>query len=152
MTKQEIIDLRSQQAIAELQIQLNKQGFNLVVDGTYGKKTRDAYAAYLGRDPQVPTLVPPAPIPWWQSKTALSILATIIVAIGSLFGLDLDKENLSEVLTLVATLVTSVLALWANARRRAPLDSSLVLPGIRLKSSAQLPTKSQPDSGEPFVY
>lgn len=150
MTKQEIIDLRSQQAIAELQIQLNKQGFNLVVDGTYGKKTRDAYAAYLDRDPQVPTVVPPAPIPWWQSKTALSILATILVAVGSLFGLDLDKQNLSEVLTLAATLVTSVLALWANARRVAPIDRTLVAPGVRIASRANsVPTKSESDSGDP---
>ena len=155
MTKQEIIDLRSQQAIAELQIQLNKQGFNLKVDGVYGKKTRDAYAEYLDRDPQVPTLVPPAPIPWWQNKTALSILATILVAVGSLFGLDLDTQNLSEILTLAATLVTSVLALLANARSVAPVDRTLVAPGLRLKTSGGVPAKSQSDSGStpgPFGY
>ena len=146
MTKSEII---------ELQTQLNKQGFNLVVDGRYGEKTRAAYAEYLDRDPQVPTVVPPTPIPWWQSKTALSILATILVAIGSLFGLDLDKQNLSEILTLAATLVTSILALYANARRTAPLDSGLVLPGVRLKSSVGVPPNRRPDSGDtsgPFGY
>ena len=155
MTKQEIIDLRSQQAIAELQIQLNKQGFNLVVDGRYGEKTKAAYAAYLDRDTQVPTLVPPAPKPWWASKTALFTLATIGVYIAALFGVELDKQNLVETLTALATLVTSILALYANSRRSAPLDSGLVLPGLRIKSSASLPAKSQSDSGStpgPFGY
>ena len=49
--------------IKALQQSLNQQGFDLVVDGRYGQKTRDAYAAYLDRDPEVPTQVPPAPIP-----------------------------------------------------------------------------------------
>lgn len=143
MTKSEII---------ELQTKLNKQGFNLVVDGRYGEKTRAAYAAYLDRDTQVPTLVPPAPIPWWTSKTAIFILATIGVSLAALFGVELDKQNLVEALTALATLVTSILALYANARRSAPLDTELVLPGVRLKSASSLPAKSQSDSGEPFVY
>ena len=149
MTKQEIIDLRSQQAIAELQIQLNKQGFNLKVDGVYGKKTRDAYAEYLDRDPQVPTLVPPAPKPWWASKTALFTLATIGVSLAALFGVELDKQNLVEALTALATLVTSILALYANARRSAPLDSTLIMPGVRIKTSGGVPAQGKSDSGSP---
>lgn len=143
MTKSEII---------ELQTKLNEQGFNLVVDGRYGEKTRAAYAAYLDRDTKVPTLAPPAPKPWWTSKTAIFILATIGVSLAALFGVELDKQNLVETLTALATLVTSVLALYANARRSAPLDTELVLPGVRLKSASSLPAKSQSDSGEPFVY
>lgn len=135
--------------ITELQTKLNEQGFNLVVDGRYGEKTRAAYAAYLDRDTQVPTLVPPAPIPWWTSKTAIFILATIGVSLAALFGVELDKQNLVEALTALATLVTSILALYANSRRRAPLDSGLVLPGLRIKSSASLPAASKPDPGDP---
>ena len=149
MTKQEIIDLRSQQAIAELQIQLNKQGFNLVVDGRYGEKTRAAYAAYLDRDTQVPTLVPPAPKPWWASKTALFTLATIGVSLAALFGVELDKQSLVETLTALATLVTSILALYANSRRRAPLDSTLIMPGVRIKTSGGVPAQGKSDSGSP---
>lgn len=140
MTKQEII---------ELQTQLNKQGFNLVVDGRYGEKTRAAYAAYLDRDTQVPTLVPPAPIPWWASKTALFTLATIGVSLAALFGVELDKQNLVEALTALATLVTSILALYANSRRRAPLDSTLIMPGVRIKTSGGVPAQGKSDSGSP---
>lgn len=146
MTKSEII---------ELQTQLNKQGFNLVVDGRYGEKTKAAYAAYLDRDTQVPTLVPPAPKPWWASKTALFTLATIGVSIAALFGVELDKQNLVETLTALATLVTSIFALYANSRRSAPLDSGLVLPGLRIKSSSQVSSPSKPADGNssgPFGY
>ena len=140
MTKPEII---------ELQTQLNKQGFNLVVDGRWGKKTRDAYAAYLDRDTNVPTLVPPAPKPWWASKTALFTLATIGVSLAALFGVELDKQSLVETLTALATLVTSILALYANARRSAPLDSTLIMPGVRIKTSGGVPAQGKSDSGSP---
>ena len=140
MTKSEII---------ELQTQLNKQGFNLVVDGHYGEKTRAAYAAYLDRDTQVPTLAPPAPKPWWASKTALFTLATIGVSLAALFGVELDKQNLVEALTALATLVTSILALYANARRTAPIDATRVLPNFRLtKSSAGVPSAGQTSERE----
>lgn len=140
MTKSEII---------ELQTQLNKQGFNLVVDGRYGEKTKAAYAAYLDRDTQVPTLVPPAPKPWWASKTALFTLATIGVSLAALFGVELDKQNLVEALTALATLVTSILALYANSRRRDPLDSTLIMPGVRIKTSGGVPAQGKSDSGSP---
>ena len=140
MTKPEII---------ELQTQLNKQGFNLVVDGRYGEKTKAAYAAYLDRDTQVPTLVPPAPKPWWASKTALFTLATIGVSLAALFGVELDKQNLVEALTALATLVTSILALYANSRRRDPLDSTLIMPGVRIKTSGGVPAQGKSDSGSP---
>lgn len=154
MTKYEIHG-KTPEEIAELQTKLKEQGFDIEVDGKYGPETRDAYAAYLDRDTQVPTLVPPAPIPWWTSKTAIFILATIGVSLAALFGVELDKQNLVEALTALATLVTSILALYANARRSAPLDTELVLPGVRLKSASSLPAKSQPYSGNtpgPFGY
>lgn len=147
VTKQEIIDL---------QTQLNKQGFNLVVDGRYGQKTRDAYARYLDRSPLVPTQVPPAPIPWWQSKTAIFSLATILVSIAALAGFDIDKSQLIEVISSALTLVTGVLALWANARRSAPLDRTLLAPGLRLAAKTDcVPSPSAPDISRndgPFGY
>jgi peptidoglycan hydrolase-like protein with peptidoglycan-binding domain len=63
--------------IIALQESLNKHGFNLVVDGRYGQKTRDAYAEYLDRDNDVPTQVPPAPKPWYLSRSIIGLLATI---------------------------------------------------------------------------
>lgn len=120
--------------IIAIQESLNRQGANLVVDGRYGQKTRDAYADYLDRDPEVPTQVPPAPIPWWTSKTAIAILSTIVVSLASLAGVTIDGTQLTETLIAATTLITSVLALWANARRAAPIDRGALLPGVRLNS------------------
>ena len=148
MTKYEIHG-KTPEEIAELQTKLKEQGFDIEVDGKYGPETRDAYAAYLDRDTQVPTLVPPAPIPWWTSKTAIFILATIGVSLAALFGVELDKQNLVEALTALATLVTSILALYANSRRRDPLDSTLIMPGVRIKTSGGVPAQGKSDSGSP---
>jgi peptidoglycan hydrolase-like protein with peptidoglycan-binding domain len=139
--------------IKALQQSLNQQGFDLVVDGRYGQKTRDAYAAYLDRDPEVPTQVPPAPIPWWTSKTAIAILSTIVVSLASLAGVTIDGTQLTETLLAATTLITSVLALWANARRAAPIDRGALLPGVRLNSRPrQVPADRPADQPGPFGY
>ena len=143
MTKQEII---------ALQTSLRDQGFPVAVDGIYGPQTEAAYAKYLDKDTNVPTVVPPAVKPWWTSKTAIFALGTVLVSLAGLWGIPLDAQTLTETLTALATLVSGLLTLWANARRSAPLDTELVLPGVRLKSASSLPAKSQSDSGEPFVY
>lgn len=132
-----------------LQIKLTKQGFPVAVDGIYGPKTRDAYAAYLDQDTNVPTVVPPAAKPWWQSKTAIFTLATILVSIAALAGFDVDKSQLTEVITSALTLVTGLLALWSNARRRAPIDSSLIAPGVRIAAPTRpVPPKSETNQRE----
>jgi peptidoglycan hydrolase-like protein with peptidoglycan-binding domain len=134
--------------IIALQESLNQQGFALVVDGRYGQKTRDAYAEYLDRDNAVPTQVPPAPKPWWTSKTAIAILSTILVSGASLAGITLDGAQLTEALGAATTLVISLMALWANARRDAPLDRGLVLPGLRIPSRAD-PVRTQRATDQP---
>ena len=123
MTKSEII---------ELQTQLNKQGFNLVVDGRWGKKTRDAYAAYLDRDTNVPTLVPPAPKPWWQSRAIWGLIATIVAGFASRYGYEVDSEGLTHVLLQIVEVAGLALALFGTVRRTQPLDATLVAPGLRL--------------------
>ena len=143
MTKSDVI---------ALQTSLREQGYPVVVDGIYGPQTRDAYAKYLDKDTNVPTVVPPAVKPWWASKTAIFAITTVILSITGLMGVPLDKEILTETLMALATLVSGLLTLWANSKRRAPLDSTLIMPGVRIKSAASLPAKSQSDSGEPFVY
>ena len=127
MTKAEVI---------ALQESLNRMGANLVVDGRYGPATRDVYAAYLDRDTQVPTQVPPAPKPWWTSKTAIAILSMILVSLASLAGITLDGAQLTETIVATTTLITSLLALWANARRDAPLARGALLPGLRIDKGA----------------
>lgn len=143
MTKQEII---------ALQTSLREQGYPVTVDGIYGPQTRDAYSKYLDKDTNVPTVVPPAVKPWWTSKTAIFALGTVLVSLAGLWGIPLDAQTLTETLTALATLVSGLLTLWANSRRKGALDTGLVLPGVRIKSAASLPAKSQSDSGEPFVY
>ena len=140
--------------IIALQQSLNRQGFDLVVDGRYGQKTREAYAEYLDRDAAVPTVVPPAPKPWWTSKTAIASIATILASMSSLVGLEIDGLQLTETLFAATTLVTGLLALWANARRDAPLDRTLLLPGVRLAARAdKVPPHGQPDREPgPFGY
>ncbi len=140
--------------IVDLQQSLNRQGFDLVVDGRYGKKTADAYAEYLDRDSAVPTMVPPAPIPWWASKTAIAILGTILGSAASLAGLEIDSAHLAEVISASATLALSVMALWANGKRKAPIDNGLVLPGMRIDSSSDtVPAKRKSNKpAGPFGY
>ena len=135
--------------IAELQTKLKEQGFDLEVDDIYGQKTRDAYAAYLDRDSRVPTIVPPANKPWWTSKTAIFALTTVLISLSALFGITLDAQTLTETLTALATLVSGLLTLWANARRSGSIDSSLVAPGLRLETSGGVPAQGKSDSGSP---
>jgi hypothetical protein len=141
--------------VIALQESLNRMGANLVVDGRYGPATRDAYAEYLDLDALVPTHVPPAPKPWWTSKTAIAILSTILVSGASLAGITLDGTQLTETLLAATTLITSLLALWANARRDAPLDRGALLPGVRIdKGPAPVRTKRTADvkAAGPFGF
>lgn len=147
MTKSEII---------ELQTQLNKQGFNLVVDGRWGEKTRAAYAAYLDRDPSVPTLVPPAVKPWWQSRAVLGLLATILVGLARRYGIEMDQGGLTDVLLQVAEVAGVALAFYGTVRRSAPIDPSLVAPGLRVTAlAAPVSAPGKPADGNspgPFGY
>jgi hypothetical protein len=147
MTKAEII---------ALQESLNRQGAHLKVDGRYGPATRAAYAAYLDRDSTVPTIVPPAPKPWWASKTAIAILSTLLVSGASLAGITLDGAQLTETLLAATTLITSLLALWANAHRDAPIDRGALLPGVRIDTKSRaVPAERETDIDHlrgPFGY
>lgn len=139
--------------IVELQTQLNKQGFNLVVDGRYGEKTKAAYAAYLDRDPSVPTLVPPAPKPWWQSRAIWGLIATIVAGFASRYGFEVDSEGLTNVLLQIVEVAGLALALFGTVRRTQPLDATLVAPGLRLPSRAVgVPPSGQADERKnPFL-
>lgn len=145
MTKAEII---------ELQQSLNRQGFDLVVDGHYGKQTHDAYTAYLDRDPEVPTVVPPAPIPWWRSRSILGLLATVIAGLLGRSGYLVDSGELTNVLLQAVEVVGLAMAFIGTVRRRAPIDPTLVASGLRINSpSVALPADGKPDRKTgPFGY
>ena len=142
MTKDEIITLQSK---------LNDHGYNLAVDGVYGPKTEQAYAAYLDRDPAVPTVVPPAVKPWWQSRAVLGLLATILVGLARRYGIEMDQGGLTDAMLNILESAGVVLAFWGTIKRTAPLDSSAVLPGVRIKSAAQVPSSGDSGNGEPFI-
>lgn len=146
MTKQEII---------ALQTSLREQGYPVVVDGIYGPQTRDAYSKYLDKDTNVPTVVPLAVKPWWQSRAVLGLLATILVGLARRYGLEVDQGGLTDVLLQVAEVAGVALAFYGTVKRSAPLDSGLVLPGVRIKPTGGVPSQGKSDPGStpgPFGY
>ena len=142
--------------IIALQESLNRQGFDLIVDGRYGQKTRDAYAAYLDRDNAVPTQVPPAPKPWYLSRSILGILATFIAGYLSKSGYLVDAGELTNVILQGVEVGGLALAFIGTVRRRSAIDSTLVAPGLRLPARANsVPAEREADSEHlrgPFGY
>ncbi len=144
MTRNEILEIQRQLGLKQ--------------DGIYGPKTAAAYQRWLDANTveSMPTPAPVAAKPWWTSKTVIFTLATIGVSIAGLLGVDLDKSLLTETITAAITLVTGVLALWANARRTAPIDNTLIAPGVRLAARTHpVPPTSTPNSTSntgPFGY
>ena len=146
MTKSEII---------ALQTSLRDQGFPVVIDGIYGPKTEAAYAKYLDRDTNVPTVIPAANRPLWKRKTAIFAVTTVLVSLAGLWDIQIDSQTLTETLTALATLVSGGLTLWANGRSRTAVFRGVDTPGLRLKTPGGVPAKSQSDPGStpgPFGY
>ena len=122
--------------VLALQRRLNREGFSLVEDGIYGPATAAAYQHYLDRQ-ALPA--PPASKPWWTSRALLGAVATILVSAGGLF-MDLssvDRGELTDVLVALSTGVAGLLALWGTVRRQAPIDPTLIAPGVRLRAASR---------------
>lgn len=127
----------NKEQIFRAQHAINAAGLGpVVVDGVWGPRTAAAYAALVresdlgGAGVSMPT--PAAPKPWWTSRAILGALATIAAGIAGFAGVSLDAGQLSETLTAIATAVGGMLALWGTIKRKAPIDSTRVLPGVRL--------------------
>lgn len=146
--------------IIRLQRAINAASYGPVaVDGRYGAKTRAAYAAMLAASPlggvgvALPT--PVAAKPWWTSRAVLGALATILAGLAGFAGVSLDSGQLAETLLALATAVSGAIALWGSVRRTAPIDSTLIAPGVRfgpdrLRPSEPLPT--DPERGDAVGY
>ena len=130
--------------IVQLQRDLNARGYGpLVVDGRYGPATAEAYQEFLA--------VTPAPVPakpWWTSRAIIGALVTLVIGLAGLFtdlG-GLDTGALTDALVSIATGGAGLLALWGSIRRQAPIDPTLVAPGLRLPArgvpSDELPPNS----------
>jgi hypothetical protein len=147
MTKAEVI---------ALQESLNRQGANLIVDGRYGPATRAAYAEYLDRDTAVPTVVPPAPKPWYLSRAVVGILVTLVASVFRHFDIIVDAKGLTDVILQFIETSGLVLAFVGTVRRDRPIDRGLVAPGVRLDTKSRaVPAERETDIRHlrgPFGY
>ena len=118
-----------------LQQHLNRQGLGpLIEDGIYGPATESAYQRYLRlHTPIDPAPAPPAAKPWWTSRALIGALATIALSVGGIF-IDVsavDAKELTDVMVSMSTGIAGLLALYGTIKRQAPIDPTLVAPGIR---------------------
>ena len=137
--------------ISNAQRAINDAGIGPVIeDGIYGAETAAAYRELLrlsefgGESQPMPS--PPAPKPWWTSRAVLGTLSAILASGLGLMGLSLDTGQMTEILVTLTTLVSSGIALYGSINRTAPIDPSLVAPGVRLRRDALPPVPDAPDS------
>lgn len=147
MTKSEII---------KIQTQLVKAGWPIEVDGIYGPKTHNAYQSWLNANTPatMPTPAPAAAIPWWQSRAIVGILVSVVAVIAERMGWIVDADTLTTLAVQFAEFAGLALAFVGTVRRRAPIDSSLVAPGVRYptRSPEVSPERRRGGSGGPFGY
>lgn len=129
MTKAEILTL---------QRDLKARGYSLVVDGVYGPATAEAYQDWLDQHtPQeVNTPAPPAAKPWYLSRAVIGILVSLIAVITERMGWIVDANTLTTLAVQLAEVAGLALAFLGTVKRRAAIDPSLVLPGLRLPTRA----------------
>lgn len=131
------MDTMTREEIAALQRQLTELGYGeLVPDGVWGQKTAAAYAAYLATHP-LPVAVAPAPAKaWWLSSALLGSAVSVLAWGASLVGYEFDAERLGTLLPEVVGLGSAIVAVVGTWRRKAPIDATLVLPGVRVRDGA----------------
>lgn len=153
----------SRSEIAEIQRKLTDLGFgSLVPDGIWGPRTARAYEAYLDTMPVSMPVAPPADKPWWTSTALLGGLVSVVAWGASLAGFEFDVASAKESIPEIIGAVFAVIALVGTWRRKAPIDPTLVVPGVRIPSRPQrvrdssLPTdaaspgrRGRPESRDP---
>jgi hypothetical protein len=119
--------------IRKIQRQLTAAGWRLRVDGVYGPATHAAYQEWLNAhtDDGMPAYAPPAAKPWWASRAMLGILASAVATLAGLAGWLVDADAITTLLVQAVEVGGLVLAFIGTLRRRAPLDPTLVAPGLR---------------------
>lgn len=141
--------------IIALQRDLAARGYPLKADGIYGPKTAAAYQDWLNQHtPQdVVTPAPPAAKPWYLSRAVIGILVSLIAVITERLGWTVDANELTTLLIQFMEVGGLAVAFIGTVRRRAPIDSTLVAPGVRLPTRAgQVPADSQDNKPGPFGY
>ena len=124
MTRAEILSIQRQ--------------LGLKADGIYGPQTAAAYQAWLNKNTveSMPTPAPPAAKPWYLSRAVIGILVSLIAVIAERMGWTVDANTLTTLLVQMAEVGGLAMALVGTVRRRAPIDSTLVAPGMRLPTRA----------------
>lgn len=143
MTKSEIITI---------QRQLNAAGLSVKIDGVYGPETHDAYQAWLNANTpeSMPTPAPAAAKPWFLSRAVIGILVSMAALAANVWGWEIDVE---EATTLAVGAGGLLMALVGTLRRRAPINGSVLAPGVRFSSAAKVsPDRRRGGSTGPFGY
>lgn len=141
--------------IRTLQHDLKARGYPLQVDGVYGPKTASAYKAWLDDNtaPSMSTPVPPAAKPWYLSRAVIGVLVSLIAVITERMGWIVDANTLTTLIVQLAEVAGLVLAFVGTVRRRAPIDGTLVVAGLRLPTRAsQVPADGETNQPGPFGY
>ena len=128
-----------QSDVLKLQLAINAEtGWGLTEDGIYGPKTAEAYQYYLNQQTphNVPTPVPAGVKPWYLSRAVLGILATAIAGLAGRLDYVIEAGALTDALLQVVEVGGLVVAFIGTIRRRAPIDSFLVAPGLRIPTRA----------------
>ena len=135
MTRNEII---------QLQRDLNARGYGpLVIDGRYGQATASAYQEFLAITP-----APPAAKPWWTSRAQVGwILAIGLNLLSRWLGVELDADAWIPAILEVLSGISAIVGLYGNTKREAPIDQTLVAPGLRLPARrvSDKPVPPNPD-------
>lgn len=143
MTKAEII---------KIQGQLRAAGWPVREDGIYGPETHDAYQSWLNLNTpsSMPTPAPAAVKPWYLSRAMIGILVAMVAVVVKNWGIEIDVEQAT---TLAVGIGGLLMALIGTIRRSAPIDSSLIAPGVRYPITAPVsPERRRGGSGGPFGY
>ena len=124
--------------ILNLQRDLAARGYPLKADGIYGPKTAAAYQDWLNQHtPQdVITPAPAAAKPWYLSRAIIGILVSAVAIFAERMGWMVDSNDLTVLVMQLLEVGGLALAFIGTVRRRAPIDSGLVAPSVRLPTRA----------------
>ncbi len=143
MTRAEILSIQRQ--------------LGLTPDGIYGPKTAAAYQRWLNESTveSMPTPAPPAAKPWYLSRAVIGILVSLIAVIAERMGWTVNANELTSLLVQLAEVGGLALAFIGTVRRRAPIDSGLIAPGVRYANTTYPVQPDDPDVSHlkgPFGY
>lgn len=158
MTKTEI------KAIQEKLIALGFLKDQWGADGVWGPNTEKAYQRFqdektrileskytFNEEEEIPNVVPPAAIPWWTSKALIGGLMTIVASLAGLAGYAFDAGQATELAVSVITVITGLLAFIGTVKRKAPIDSTLVAPKVRVQNGKLVKEVKNPEEDNPWM-